>query len=98
MKNTPCRSRSRESAGDLAEWLRTYSNGNLPQMERLRRNLRSARDAELTDRQKLVVQLYYERKLSVSEIARQLDVQPSTVSRTLKRAQNRLRHYLRYSL
>ena len=67
-------------------------------MERLRRNLRLARQSELTDRQQEMLRLRYEENLSVSAIARQLHVNKSTVSRTVNRGQKRLRKYLQYSL
>ena len=35
---------------------------------------------------------------AITQIARQLGVNPSTVSRTLRRAQERLRRYLQYAL
>ncbi len=68
------------------------------QHERLRRNLRRARQSELTDRQREMLRLRYEEKLSVSAIAQRLHVNKSTVSRTVSRGQNRLRKCLQYSL
>ena len=51
---------------------------------------------ELTDLQKFVLTaIYYEEK-SQAELARELGVCPSTVSRTLRRAESRLRRYLQY--
>ncbi len=66
--------------------------------ERLRRNLRLVRQAELTDRQREMLRLRYVEQLSVSDIARRLQVNKSTVSRTVNRGQQRLRKYLQYSL
>jgi len=43
------------------------------------------------------VVLYYDRRLSMRQIARLLGVQPSTVTRTLQRARRRLEHSLRYT-
>ena len=68
------------------------------QMERLRRNLRRAREQELTPRQRQMLELHYDQRLSVTEIAKELGLHPSTVSRTLGRARERLRRYLRYTL
>ena len=65
--------------------------------DRLVRNLRRAMDRELTPRQKQMLELYYGRQLSIPAISRLLGVAPSTVSRTLRRARDRLRRYLEYS-
>lgn len=98
MNNTPFDTRSSEWIGDMTVWLRENSEDNSLQLERLRRNLRLAREKELTPRQRHLLQLHYEQQLSVTEIAKLLDVNASTVSRTLTRARNRLRHYLQYTL
>lgn len=98
MNNTPFDTRSSEWIGDMTVWLRQNSEDNSLQLERLRRNLRLAREKELTPRQQHLLKLHYEQQLSVTEIAALLNVNASTVSRTLKRARNRLRHYLQYTL
>ena len=98
MKNTRYNSRSGVWSGDLAVWLRENAEDNEEQLTRLRRNLRLARERELTPCQRQVLELHYEQGLSVTQIARQLDVNPSTVSRTLHRAHERLRRCLRYAL
>lgn len=98
MKNTPFDTRSSEWIGDMTVWLRENAEDNALQMERLRRNLRQARETELTPHQKQVLELHYDRHMRITEIARHLGVQPSTVSRTLRRAQARLHHYLKYTL
>ena len=97
MKNTRYNLRSGVWAGDLAAWLRENADDNEEQLARLRRNLRLARERELTPCQRQVLELHYEQGLSVTQIARQLDVNPSTVSRTLQRARERLRRCLRYA-
>ena len=79
-------------------WNRETGGDNSEQMERLRQNLRRACEAELTPRQKRVVYLYFEQDLRVSEIARREGVHKSSVSRTLRRAKERLRNCLQYSL
>ena len=81
--------RSSEWAGDMTVWLRENANDNQEQIERLLRNLRKARIQELTPR---------EQDMLVTEIARTLGLNRSTVSRTLKRAQDRLRRCLQYAL
>ena len=98
MRNTPFDTRSSEWIGDMTVWLRENGEDNQLQLERLRRNLRLAREQELTPCQQQVLELRYERNMSVTQIARHLGVNASTVSRTLRRAQERLQRYLQYTL
>lgn len=98
MRNTPFDTRSSEWIGDMTVWLRENSEDNSLRLERLKRNLRQAREQELTPRQKQMVEMHFEQNMSVSEIAQDLGVNVSTVSRTLKRAKDRIRRYLKYSL
>ena len=83
---------------DLMAWNRAMGEDNDEQLERLRRNLRRAMEMELTPRQREIVQLHFDCGLSVSEIARREGVQKSSVSRTLKRARERPKSHLQYSL
>ena len=98
MNATPFDTRSSEWAGDMTVWLREQANDNQEQMERLRRNLRRAREQELTPRQQQVLTLSYEQNMNGAEIARMLGLNRSTVSRTIRRAQERLRRCLQYAL
>lgn len=83
---------------DLTQWNRDHAEDNSERLGRLRRNLEVIRRRELTARQRQVVELYYEKKMKIPEIARMLEVKPSTVSRTLRRARERIYRYLRYTL
>ena len=68
---------------------------NLPrevQMKRIRRVM----EQELTEVQRETMLLYYFEEKRVSEIARIQGIHRSTVLRTLRRAENRLRRYLKY--
>ena len=98
MNATPFDTRSSEWAGDMTVWLRENANDNQEQMERLLRNLRKARVQELTPRQQQMLSMRFEQNMSGAEIARELGLNRSTVSRTLRRAQNRLRRCLQYAL
>ena len=98
MNATRFDTRSSEWAGDMTVWLREQANDNQEQMERLRRNLRRAREQELTPRQQRVLTLRYEQNMNGAEIARMLGLNRSTVSRTIRRAQERLRRCLQYAL
>ena len=98
MRNTPYNIRGGEWIGDMTVWRREHAEDNSDQLERLRRNLRRAREQELTPRQREVLALYYDRGLKMSQIARKLGINRSTVSRTIGRAKQRLYRYLQYTL
>ena len=98
MRTTRFDTRSSEWAGDMAVWLRENAEDNSQRLERLYRNLRQVREQELTPRQQQVLELYYDRHLTLREIAQELGVHSSTVCRTMQRARARLRRYLQYSL
>ena len=55
MRNTPFDARSSEWIGDMTVWLRENSEDNGLCLERLRRNLRLAREQELTPCQRQVL-------------------------------------------
>ena len=84
--------------GDLPAWLMEHRETNDEQMERLRRNLKRVRERELTARQRQVLALYYDRKMNIPQIAGELGVNRSTISRTIRRAKKRIHRYLQYSL
>ena len=98
MNATPFNTRSSEWSGDTAVWLRENTDDNQEQLERLLRNLRKARVQELTPRQQQMLSMRFEQNMSGAEIARELGLNRSTVSRTLRRAQERLRRCLQYAL
>ena len=83
---------------DMASWARESAPDNNEQLERLRRNLHLARQQALTERQRQVLELYYDRGLTMGQIAIKLHLNRSTISRTLRRAKERLYRCLRYSL
>lgn len=98
MRDTRFENRSSEWIGDMTVWLRANAGDNSEQMDRLRRNLRRAREQELTKRQREMVALYYDQGMTMPQIAERLGVSRSTVSRTLRRARDRLYRFLRYTL
>ena len=61
------------------------------------RLLSAALREELTARQTQMVKLYYVEQHTMRDIAAMLGVNPSTVSRTLKSAREKLKRCLRYS-
>lgn len=96
MNDTLFDNRSSEFRGDLAFWNQLHAENNEEQCSRLLRRLRQARTQELTPRQQDFLHLYYEQGLSMQEIADLRGVHVSTVSRTLRRARERLHHVLQY--
>lgn len=62
------------------------------QMKRIRRVI----EEELTPIQREVLLAYYIQDLPITEIARDRGVNKSTISRTLRRAEDKLRRYLKY--
>lgn len=98
MNTTRFDTRASEWIGDLAVWTRQNASDNGEQLDRLRRGLRRAREQELTPRQRQMLELYFDRGMNIPQIAGELGVNPSTVSRTLRRAKDRLYRCLRYAL
>ena len=96
MKNTASKKRVIDFNADLQAWTRENAEDNSEQLSRLKRNLRQARELELTPRQRQVLTMHFDQDLSVTQIARELHVNPSTITRTLQRAKGRLRRCLRY--
>jgi RNA polymerase sigma factor (sigma-70 family) len=91
----------RRRAGELEGmmlWMMENREDNSQRMAHLTRLLRIAREKELTDRQRQAVELYFDRGFRLKEIAAEMAVSPSTASRTLHRAKERLRRALQYAL
>ncbi len=85
------------SSRELASLMQSHTeNGDDPHT-RLQRNLRLARANELTPRQAEMLELYFDEGKTMQQIARELGVFPSTVSRTIARAEKRLQHCLQYA-
>ena len=98
MTNTPFNRRNNECQGDLAAYMRAIASDNEEARNRMKRNLRIARREELTDRQKQMLYLYYECEMTMAAIGQYLGISKSTVSRTIARAERRLKQCLRYTL
>ena len=98
MKGTPYSIRNNEFYGDMAAWLRANAQDNDGELLRLKRNLRLARQEALTARQRQLLRMNFEQNKTVTEIAQELGVNKSTVSRTLLRAKRRRYQCLRYAL
>ncbi len=71
-------------------------DGDGEQHGQLIQNLVRCIREDVSPRQRVVLLLYYGKQLSQPEIAAQLGVNKSTVCRTIKRGEQRLRQCLRY--
>ena len=87
MANTRYR-RGGAYAADMAVYARAMAADNSAQLSRVKRNLvRALRE---------VLLLYYAEQLNTRQIGEKLGVDKSTVARTIKRGEARLRRCLRY--
>ena len=95
MANTRYRRKGLYGA-DMAVYIRDTAPDNSLQIQRLKRDLVHALWTEVTPRQRQLLLLYYGQGLNMRQIGERLGVDKSTVSRTIKRGENRLRRCLRY--
>jgi RNA polymerase sigma factor (sigma-70 family) len=72
-----------------------YKGIRLPKQVQLQRVQRVIQE-ELTELQRQTLTDYYFREMTIPQIAEERGVNKSTVSRTLHRAEEKLRRYLRY--
>lgn len=85
-------------AADMAVYARIMSEAesNDREISELKIKLTMALRQEVSPKQRLALRLYYVDGMKMTEIAEELGVDRSTVSRTLKRAENNLRRCLRF--
>ena len=95
MANTRYR-RGGAYAADMAVYARAMAADNSAQLSRVKRNLVRALREDVTPRQREVLLLYYAEQLNTRQIGEKLGVDKSTVARTIKRGEARLRRCLRY--
>ena len=72
-----------------------YEGPRLPKEVQLKRVQRVIRE-ELTENQRQILLAYYIQDQTIPQIAESRGVNKSTVSRTLKRAEDKLHRYLKY--
>lgn len=82
----------------LEVWKQDQAGDNSARRARILQNLPIAVERELTPRQREILRMRFSDDMTVSEIAAELDVCKSTVSRSLARSLERLYKALRYSL
>ncbi len=88
--------RGRAYAADMAVYARSMAADNSQQLGQVKKNLVRALREDVTPRQRQLLLLYYGQGLNMREIGEQLGLDKSTVSRTIKRGEARLRRCLRY--
>ncbi len=71
---------------------------NHAQIERMRSALLKAINTELTERQKYILTEYYFNRRTMTDIATELGITKSTVSRHISRARDRLKTSLHYGM
>lgn len=72
------------------------AENNSELIEKVKRTMAKVIRNELTPRQRQIVTMYYYDGKGVSEIAAVLELDVSTVSRTLKRARERIYTFMKY--
>ena len=88
--------RGKTYAADMAVYSRQMASDNSREVSRLKRNLIRALREDVTPKQRQVLLMYYAQGLNMREIGDRLGIDRSTVSRTLKRGEQRLLRCLRY--
>ena len=76
----------------------TDCNSNRRQIEFMRNALKKAIKSELTERQQYILTEYYFKERSMTDIARELGITKSTVSRHISRSKERLKQSLKYGM
>ena len=95
MPNTRYR-RGKLYAADMAVYTLQMAEDNSQEVNRLKRNLIRCLQEDVTPRQRQMLLMYYAQGLNMREIGTELGVDKSTVSRTIKRGEQRLQRCLRY--
>ena len=90
--------RGKPYSRDMHAYMRQLSeqNTNTDSLTQLKHNLMRCLQEDITPRQRTMLTMYYVQRLSQKEIAQQLKVDRSTVSRTILRGERRLQRCLRY--
>ncbi len=84
-----------ESIAGLSSYQKLYSE-NDKEYQKMLKVLVKAIDGELTERQKECVIRYYGQKMKIADIAKELNIYPSTVSRHLSKSRHRLQTVIGY--
>ncbi|MBQ7542539.1 MAG: helix-turn-helix domain-containing protein [Clostridia bacterium] len=80
----------RAKAEDMAEYVSRRRTVDLAVL------VRQVIDEELTDTERDVIRMHYDENMQLIEIAERMHTNKATASRTLQRAEGRIRRYLKY--
>ena len=80
----------------VRESVKRYADEQENDPDRMSRALKSLVAGELTELQRRTVMMYYDRKMTMAEIAKEENVSESAVSKRLIRARKQLLRYLKY--
>lgn len=85
-------------AADMAQYARMISeqNTNTRELTQVKLALWRALHEDVTEKQRDYLLLYYGEGLNMNQIGERMGVDKSTVSRTIKRGEDKLRRCLRY--
>ena len=83
-------------AADMAMYSRQIAADNSQEISRLKRNRIRCLREDVTAKQRQMILLYYAEGKNMREIGEAMGIDKSTVSRTIKRGERRLRRCLRY--
>lgn len=72
------------------------TSSNKIQLEKLKIILKNIILSELTERQRQVLILYFYKNMKMVDIAKILNINKSTVSRTIKRSTEKIHKYIKY--
>ena len=87
---------NREYYNEYQQYLMRLGDDNAKTRERLLINLRRAIREEITEKEWQAMQMYYVHQIKMTDIARELGVNISTVSRNISRGRAKLKKCLRY--
>lgn len=96
MSVSPIAEKVKQDENDFETWLRSISETNSEQIERAIRMLGVAIQEDLSPTQQLYLQKRFFENKGVRDIAAECGVNPSTVSRTIRRAERRLYKVCKY--
>ena len=85
-----------EYAADMQVYAMLMAEDNHEEISELKRNLARAIREELTDLERENILLYYGQRINMVDIAAMKGVNPSTISRSIKSAEKKLKKVMKY--
>ena len=82
--------------GFLQQLMNPNPSTNIAHLQAIKQALPVVLQEELTERQRQIILMHYYEGLKDAQIARELEICPSTILRTRRRAEKRIYHALRF--